>query len=97
MKHFFAGGSGKCTVVERFHRTLKARIARYQRRQNTERYIDVLQGIIEGYNKTYHRTIKTRPVDVTAANQERVFFDSSAPKQPRKPTAIILLLVTMSE
>jgi len=86
VKHFYAGGSGKCTVVERFHRTLKARIARYQRRQNTERYIDVLQGIIEGYNKTYHRTIKTRPVDVTAVNQERVFFDSYAPKQPRKPT-----------
>ena len=86
VKHFYAGGSGKCTVVERFHRTLKTKIARYQRRQNTERYIDVLQGIIEGYNKTYHRTIKTRPVDVTAENEERVFFDSYAPKQPKAAT-----------
>ena len=30
VQHFYAGGSGKCTVVERFHRTLKSRIARFQ-------------------------------------------------------------------
>lgn len=85
IKHFYAGGSGKCTVVERFHRTLKTRIARYQRRHNTERYIDNLQGIIEGYNKSYHRTIKTRPVDVTRETEDRVFFDSYVPKQPKAP------------
>ena len=84
VKHFYAGGSGKCTIVERFHRTLKARIARYQHHRNTERYVDALQGIIEGYNKTYHRTIKTRPVDVSDANKEEVFLNSYASKQPKK-------------
>ena len=83
--HFFAGGSGKCTVVERFHRTLKTRIARFQHHRNTERYVDNLQGIVEGYNKSYHRTIKTRPVDVDDAQRDKVFLDSYAPKQvPRR-------------
>ena len=54
VKHFYAGGSGKCTVSERFHRTLKSRIARFQHYRNTERYVDIK----EGYKKTYHRTIK---------------------------------------
>ena len=82
VKHFYAGGSGKCTVVERFHRTLKSRIARFQHHRNTDRYVDNLQGIIEGYNKTYHRTIKRRPVDVGEPEREAVFLDSYAPKQP---------------
>ena len=84
IKHFYAGGSGKCTVVERFHRTLKTRIARYQRYLNVDRYIDGLQGIIEGYNKSYHRTIKTRPIDVDEQQRDQVFFDSYSPKQPPK-------------
>lgn len=82
IKHFYAGGSGKCTVVERFHRTLKARIARFQRYRNTERYLDNLQGIVEGYNKSYHRTIKRRPVDVGEAERDVVFLDSYTPKRP---------------
>ena len=82
--HFYAGGSGKCTIVERFHRTLKTRIARFEHHQNTERYIDALQDIVEGYNKSYHRTIKGRPIDVTEAEKDVVFFNSYAKKQPAK-------------
>ena len=59
------------------------RIAWYQRWHNTECFIDNLQGIIEGYNKSKHRTIKTRLVDVTRETEDRVFFDSYVPKQPK--------------
>ncbi len=89
--HFYAGGSGKCTVVERFHRTLKGRIARFQHHRNTERYIDHLQGIVEGYNKTYHRTIKRRPVDADGAEHRAdVFHDSYADKPLPRPTSFKL-------
>jgi transposase InsO family protein len=68
IRHFFAGGSGKCTVVERFHRSLRTRMARHQYRTNDMRYIDVLSDMVAGYNKTYHRSILMRPVDVTEDN-----------------------------
>ena len=73
IRHFFAGGSGKATVVERFHRTIRARIARYQYRHNTGRYIDALPALLEGYNKTWHRSILIRPVDVNRDNQHTVY------------------------
>ena len=71
--HFYAGGSGKATIVERFFRTMRAKIARYQYRQNTMRYIDVLDSLVEGYNKTYHRSIQMRPIDVTVDNDHIVY------------------------
>ena len=86
IRHFYAGGSGKCTVVERFHRTLKGRIARFQHHRNTERYVDHLQGIVEGYNKTYHRTIKRRPVDASdVAAREEVYRSIYDPKPLPRP------------
>ena len=85
IRHFFAGGSGKATVVERFHRTIRARIARYQYRQNTGRYIDALPAILEGYNKTWHRSIQMRPVDVDENNQhlayENLYGKRKTPKK----------------
>ena len=30
---------------------------------NTQKYIDILQGMVEKYNNTYHRTIKLKPTD----------------------------------
>lgn len=62
--HFYAQGSTKATVVERFHRTMRTKIARYQYHRNTDRYIDKLQDLLAGYNKSFHTSIKMRPVDV---------------------------------
>ena len=85
IRHFFAGGSGKATVVERFHRTIRGKIARYQFKHNTDRYIDVLPAILESYNKTFHRSISMRPVDVNEDNEhiayENLYSKRKRPKQ----------------
>jgi transposase InsO family protein len=73
INHFFAGGSGKATVVESFHRTLRTRIARYQYAKKTQSYIHDLQKILDGYNRTYHRSIKRRPIEVTRENEGDVY------------------------
>ena len=40
---------------------------------NSRRYIDVLQDIMQGYNTSYHRSIRMRPVDVDKVNEDQVF------------------------
>jgi hypothetical protein len=66
----------KCAVVERFNRTLKGRIYKYMTAYETNEYLDVLDDIVESYNKTRHGVTKMRPVDVgldDLDDRERVF------------------------
>ena len=71
--HFATGSELKASVVERFNRTLKSRMWRYLTAINSKRYIDVLQDIVCGYNNSYHRSIKMKPVDVSKDNETIVF------------------------
>lgn len=73
VKHFVTNNEVKAAIVERFNRTLKARIWRYFTAYNTFRYIDRLQDFIESYNHSYHRTIKTAPVEVTPQNELKIW------------------------
>ena len=69
--HFFVthNAETKASVVERFQRTLKQRMWRYFTYQKTERYIDVLDQLVQGYNAAKHRTIGMAPKDVTVQNE----------------------------
>ena len=60
-------------IVERFNRTLKGRMFRYFTRENTRRYLPVLQDLVTSYNATYHRAIKTQPRLVSPHNEHRVY------------------------
>ena len=55
---------GKSVVAERFIRTLKIKIYKYMTSVSKNVYIDKLDDIVGEYNNTWHRTIKTKPVDV---------------------------------
>ena len=59
----------KASIVERLNRTLKTRMYRYFTAQNTLRYVDVLQKLLNGYNNSYHRSIKMSPADVRESDQ----------------------------
>ncbi len=71
--HFATATDLKASVVERFNRSLKSRMWRFLTATNSQRYIDVLQDIMQGYNTSYHRSIKMRPVDVDKENEGVVF------------------------
>ena len=47
----------KAAVVERLNRTLKSKLYRYFTSENTLRYIDDLQDMVDSYNNTYHQSI----------------------------------------
>ena len=55
---------GKSVIAERFIRTLKTKIYKYMTSVSKNLYIDKLDDIVEEYNNTYHKTIKTESVDV---------------------------------
>ena len=66
----------KCGIIERFNRTLKTRMFRYFTANNTQRYLDVLSKLVEGYNSSYHTAIKARPVEVTRDNAKKIFANA---------------------
>ena len=55
---------GKSVVTEEFIRTLKNKICKYMTAISQNVYINKLDDIVNGYNNTYHRTNKMKPVDV---------------------------------
>jgi hypothetical protein len=57
-------------IAERVIRTIKGRIARFLTANNTHRYIDNIQQIAAGYNKSKHRTIGMAPKDVTVYHED---------------------------
>ena len=64
MEMYSVHNEGKSVVSERFIRTLKTKIYKYLTSVLKNVYIDKLDDIVGEYNNTYHRTIKTKPVDV---------------------------------
>ena len=62
----------KAACVERFNRTLKTRLYRYFTAKHTNRWIEVLQSLIDSYNESFHRTISRAPNDVTSDNAQQV-------------------------
>ena len=73
--HFFTtrNAETKASIVERFQRTLKARMWRYFTRHKTRRYLDILPDLVYAYNHSYHRSIKRAPADVNASNVLQVW------------------------
>ena len=72
MHIFTMKGLTKGSIVERFNRTLKTRLARFFTENKTKRWIDQLQNFTRNYNRTYHTSIKMAPVDVTNENVKEV-------------------------
>ena len=66
----------KCSIAERFIRSIRMRIYRYFTHTITRRYIDVLDKIVYAYNRSRHCGTIFRPIDVTLKNaqQERKNF-----------------------
>jgi transposase InsO family protein len=63
----------KACVIERFNRTLKEKMYRRFTYKNNYKYIEILPELIESYNKSYHRTIKMAPNDVTKEKEKKLW------------------------
>lgn len=85
----------KCSVIERFNRTLKDKMFKYFTKTGKRRYIGVLDDLLISYNSAEHSSIKLRPVDVTRKNQNQAFenlYKKQSMRNMLKPPAIKALL-----
>jgi transposase InsO family protein len=74
----------KAALVERFNRTLKSRLFRYMTRSHTKRWIDVIDDVVNSYNRSHHRSIGAAPIDVTSENEDEIARRQYPPKPPFK-------------
>ena len=65
VRHFVTCNETKAQIVERFNR--------YFTYQNGRRYVEALQGLVDGYNKAFHRSIGTAPERVTQSNAQEIW------------------------
>ena len=68
IQFYTANNEPKASVVERVNRTLKSKLYRYFTAVNSLRYIDVLQDLVDSYNKTYQRSVRRAPANVSLLN-----------------------------
>jgi len=52
----------KSSVAERWNRTMKERMFKYFTANNTRRYIDISDQLVQNYNNIIHSSIKMTPV-----------------------------------
>jgi len=71
IRQIFTNSIHKAAVAERFNRTFKQKMFRYFSFQKEKNYVKILQDLINSYNNSYHRTIKTKPVLVTKTNEKK--------------------------
>lgn len=64
----------KCSIVERFNRTINGKIRKYLAANNTKRYIDVLNQLVYNYNHSYHRSIKMTPNEASKEENESIVY-----------------------
>ena len=75
----------KASVVERVIRTLKTRMWRYFTAKKTMRYIDVLQDLVDSCNKSKHRSIQKKPINVTQKNEREVWHTLYGEREKKEP------------
>ena len=63
---------GKSVVAERSIKTLKNKIYKHMTAVSKNVYIDKMNDMVNEYNNTYHRTIKTKPTEIKV----NTFIDS---------------------
>lgn len=92
----------KANYAERAIKTVKMHMHRYFTQNQTYKYLDRLQAFADSYNNSYHRSIKTKPSDVTASNEKKIWFRQyvepmlNKPIKPSKATLKVGDLVRMS-
>ena len=75
----------KCSVVERFNRTLKTKMYKYFTYKNSYRYIDVLQKFLTAYNNTIHSSMGMAPSKINETNVLSVWQRLNSKQVKQKP------------
>ena len=72
--HFIKNSSNALGIIDRFVKTIKLKILKYQKLTGNINYIDVIDDILNNYNNSEHRTIKTEPEKLFYNDQKQEEF-----------------------
>ena len=72
-------------MIERFIRTIKAKMFKYFSANNTRKYVDLLDLIVNQYNNTIYSSIKMSPTDASRKENENKVWRSLYPEFGGKP------------
>lgn len=93
VQQFVTRTAPKANYAERFIRTLKGRLHKYMTHNNTKKYIDILQDVVNAYNNSYHSSIKMKPNAVNEQNEselwQRLYMDTPVETTDRKVPKLI--------
>lgn len=64
----------KCSIVERFNKTLRNRMFKYFTAKGTRKYTTVLSDLLKAYNSRVHRSTGMRPIDVRDEHRQKIFM-----------------------
>lgn len=74
VEQFSVKSQFKAAMVERFNRTLKTKMWRVFTHRGNYRWLELLQPLIDAYNRTKHRILGRAPIEVTNVNETEVWL-----------------------
>jgi len=87
--HFTALNPLHANYAERLIRTLKGKIYRFFTANQTTRYIDHLDDIVDSYLNTVHTTTKMKPINITEKNAQDVYEKLYLPQQIAEENKVV--------
>ena len=70
----------KKKTCEKFTRTIKEKIFKYFSANNTRKYVDVLELLVDQYNNTIHSSIKITPMEASRIENENKVWRNLYPE-----------------
>ena len=74
----------KSSVVERWIGTMKQHMYKYFTANETTKYYDMLDKLVENYNNTVHSSIKMTPVEASKVENELTVYENLYPENDEK-------------
>lgn len=84
INHYYTYSELKASIVERFNRTLKAKMYKQFTTRGSYEWFSILQSIVKSYNNTKHRTIGMKPQDVSKKHVKQILSRINKIKRPKK-------------
>ena len=85
IKHFVTQNEVKANYAERAIQTIKGKLMRYMRANQTHQWIDQLKPFTSSYNNSIHRSTKQKPGSVTKKDEFKLWNHLYMNKKPYLP------------
>ena len=82
-------------MIEKFNRTIKEKLFKYFSTNNTRRYVDVLDLLVNQYNNSIHSSIKMTPNEASRKENENKIWRNLYPELGGKTLSTNFQLVIM--